>query len=242
MGSMKQQGFTIIELILFLGITGALFAALMLGVNTSIYQQRYRDSVIAYKTLLERQYAEVTYPRNERDNNWTCNSESGVQQQSNGGQARGTSHCVLLGRYIQIKDNGAQIETGNVVGFQPADSTLLNGDIATLSAYAPQLSPIGRQDHEVEWQSVLETIEKRPSAASFLVLRSPLSGLIRTFAWNEPLPANLSSMLTETAATAKIKNCVVQAGNIGMPIQSVTVNASIGSANGIAIQGSDQEC
>lgn len=242
MGNMKQRGFTIIELILFLGITGALFAALMLGVNTSIYQQRYKDSVMAYKSLLEQQYAEVTYPRNERDDKWTCTSESGVQQQPNGGEARGTSNCVLLGRYVQIKNNGSVVETGNVVGFQPADTTLLAGDIATLAAYTPRLSPLGKQDHEVEWQSILKSTEDQPSAASFLVLRSPLSGLIRTFALAEPLPANLNMALTEAAATAKIKNCVVQSGNIGMPLQSVTVSAVIGSANGVTIQGSDEEC
>lgn len=242
MGNTKQQGFTIIELILFLGITGALFAALMLGVNTSIYQQRYKDSVVAYKTLLEQQYAEVTYPRNERDDKWTCSSESGVQLEPNGGEARGTSNCVILGRYIQIKANGTLVETGNVVGFQPIDTTSFTGDVATLAAYSPKLSPIGKQDHEIDWNSVLETTERRPSAAAFLILRSPLSGLIRTFAMVEPLPANLTGILTESTATAKIKNCVVPSGNVGLPTQSITINASIGSANGIVLGGNDEEC
>lgn len=242
MGDQKQQGFTIIELILFLGITGALFAALMLGVNTNIYQQRYKDSVIAYKTLLEQQYSEVTYPRNERDDKWTCSSETGVQQEPNGGEARGTSNCVLLGRYVQIKNNGTEAEVGSVVGIQPIDTTALTGDVATLIAYSPRKSPISRQDRTIDWESVLKTTENQPSTASFLILRSPLSGLVRTFALSEPLPSNLRDALSETTATAKIKNCVVANGTVGLPTQSVTVNASVGSANGIVLKGSDEEC
>lgn len=38
----KERGFTVIELMLFLGVTGALFAALMFGVNASVNQQRYQ--------------------------------------------------------------------------------------------------------------------------------------------------------------------------------------------------------
>lgn len=242
MGSYRQQGFTIIELILFLGITGALFAALMVGVNTNINQQRYKDSVISYKSLLEQQYSEVTYPRNERTDKWTCNNETGVQQEPNGGEARGTSNCVLLGRYIQIKDEGTSVEAGSVVGIQPTDSSALVGDIVTLAAYTPRISPIDKQQYSIDWDSRLETIDKSSSNASFLILRSPISGLIRTFALPEPLPSKLTDALTDVNAQARIKSCVVSNGNVGLPTQSVTVNASIGSANGVLLNGSDEEC
>jgi type II secretory pathway pseudopilin PulG len=237
-----QRGFTIVELILFLGITGALFAALIVGVNSSIGQQRYKESVVSYKALLEDQYSQVIHPQNGRDDKWTCDSTGGVAQAPNGGQARGTTDCVLLGRYIQVKDNGSKIETGDVIGIQPVDSSSLTNDILALAAYEPTISPINSTEDDVQWQSVLQSIDRQPSSASFLILRSPLSGLLRTFALSEPLPARLADAITPAAASLTLKNCIVPNGSIGMPVQSVSVAAPIASANGIVINGVDDQC
>jgi type II secretory pathway pseudopilin PulG len=242
MGNQKQRGFTIIELILFLGITGAMFAALMIGVNTSIAQQRYKESVTSYRALLEQQYAEVSHPRNDRDNKWTCSDDGGVQQAPNGGDARGTSNCVLLGRYIEIKANGTAVETGDVIGVQPLGNVTLTDDIAALIAYTPRLSPITPETRDVEWDSTLQTTAQRPSSASYLILRSPLSGLVRTFVRPEALPTNLVDALTPANSLATIKNCVVPGGAVGQPTQSVSVSAAVASANGIVVNGIDEEC
>ena len=55
----REGGFTVIELMLFLGITGALFAALMVGVSSNIIQQQYKDTVSTYANFLQNQYSEV---------------------------------------------------------------------------------------------------------------------------------------------------------------------------------------
>ena len=243
MSSQKQWGFTLIELILFLGITGALFAGLMVGVNTNINTQRYKESAVSYKTLLEQQFSEVEHPRNTRDGNWTCDAALGVVPNPTAGVPRGTSNCVLLGRYLQVKENGAQTEVGDVVGIDPGESAAsLTGDLSVLRAYAPRLSPIDVESDELAWLSHLESVEHNPSVASFLILRSPLSGSIRIFGMNEPLPDQLLNVLNETTAAAVIKNCVVPSGVVAMPVQSVTVNAPIGSANGIILDGNDEAC
>ena len=39
----KKRGFTMIEVALFLAITGALFAGVTVGVQNSIFQQRYYE-------------------------------------------------------------------------------------------------------------------------------------------------------------------------------------------------------
>ena len=242
MSTQISRGFTIIELILFLGITGALFAALILGVNTSIAQQRYKDSVTSYKALLEQQYSEVDNPRNERDDKWVCTAENGIQS-AQVGEARGTSRCVILGRYVQVKDSGARIETGDVIGIEPLDGLSLTSDIVALAAYAPQLSPVQPQTQEISWQSTLHVPQAGGvSDAGFLILRSPLSGLVRTFATNNHLPADLTDMITVQNSTASIKNCIVSNGPVGLPTQSVTMNAAVASANGIEINGNDSQC
>lgn len=241
MTDQRQHGFTIIELILFLGITGALFASLLFGVNSNINEQRYKDSVAAYASLLQRQYAEVANVRNERDDRWTCTG-SQVEQVADGGDARGTSDCVILGRYVQVQDGGAQIETGAIVGSQPASEAELASDVAALIAYAPRRSPVGVETSPLEWQSRLRTPEREATSAGYLILRSPLSGLVRTFATDEPLPSELHTLLTTEAARKVITSCVVADSRISGAQQSVTVTAAVAGPNGVAINRNDERC
>ncbi|OGL22672.1 hypothetical protein A2707_05165 [Candidatus Saccharibacteria bacterium RIFCSPHIGHO2_01_FULL_45_15] len=242
MTSQKQWGFTIIELMLFLGITGALFAGLLVGVNTNINQQRYKESVVSYQGLLEQQYSRVYNPQNSRQGNETCTAEGGVESVTDSGQARGTSGCVLLGRYVQIKNDGMKIETGDVIGVEPAAASNGISDVDAIAAYAPRKSPINIQEYDVEWQSSLYSASQATSSASFLIIRSPVSGLVRAFGQDEPLPTVLSDMITVGAAGSSIKACVRNAASIGLPTQSVTVNAKIASPSGIQVNGGDTTC
>ena len=55
----KKHGFTLIEVSIFLAVTGALFAAITIGVQNSIYQQRYNDTVQGFVDFLSDLYSEV---------------------------------------------------------------------------------------------------------------------------------------------------------------------------------------
>lgn len=226
---------------LFLGITGALFAALMIGVNVNINQQHYRESVVSYKTLLEGQYSEVINPRSYRkeNDNWTCSVVNGIESVSDP-QTLGTSDCVLLGRYVQVEDGGRQIETGDVVGVEPAGSSTTVGDLAALTNYAPRRSQVNVSRHDVEWQSTLRTYDTGATTGSFLILRAPTSGLLRVFGSSSALPANLSDMITDAAAKSRVEMCVVGDGNVGLPTQSVGVNAAIAGPNGVFVKTIDK--
>lgn len=241
MNSQKQRGFTIIELMLFLGITGALFAALMIGVNVNINQQHYRESVASYKTLLEGQYSEVINPRSYRkeNDNWICSAANGIESVSDP-QTLGTSDCVLLGRYIQIEDGGKQIETGDVVGIEPLGASGTVGDLATLVSYAPRRSQVNTSRHEVEWQSMLQTYDSGAATASYMILRAPTSGLLRVFGSGSALPANLSDMITDATANSRIEMCVMGDGNVGLPTQAVGINAAIAGPNGVYVKTIDK--
>ena len=55
----KKGGFTLIEVSLFLAITGLLFLGVTIGVQNSIFQQRYNDSVQSFVEFLRSAYAKV---------------------------------------------------------------------------------------------------------------------------------------------------------------------------------------
>lgn len=242
MATVGIRGFTVIELMLFLGITGMLFAALMVGANNTIIQQRYKESVIDYAALLQDQYSEVLNTRNDRPNNWSC-ANSIVNSEAVDGEFRGTSPCVLLGKAIEITEEGRKIETTSVVGYYvQAGDEEPQGDIEILDAYIPRAPEnFDTKVSEMGWGTNLTTHEGENSTASFLILRSPTSGLIRVFARDEPLPFDLTEMISPESAVNVITNCV--SGDSGLlPTQSVTVDARIAGPNGIIINGVDESC
>lgn len=240
MASVSSRGFTVIELMLFVAISGALFAALMIGVNSNITQQRYRDSVLSYGSFLQNQYSDVLNTRNERTDQWKC-AGGNVVPQPNAGDPRGTSQCVILGRAISITNNGSGYKTSAVIGVEPAQQST-EGDLETLAAYNPILSDsFDATSGTIDWESSLATPQRQPSMASFLILRSPASGLIRVFASNSPLPANLSTAITAATATTPVTNCIE--GQTGLlPVESITVDPKIAGPTGIVVKENDTSC
>ena len=62
----KRKGFTIVEVTLFLAISGALLAGLLAGSVSSIKRHRYNDSVNDFVEFLRRTYSEAINVQNER--------------------------------------------------------------------------------------------------------------------------------------------------------------------------------
>ena len=60
----SKLGFTLIEVALFLAVTGALFVSIAVGVQQSIYQQRQNDAVNSFIEFLRSAYAGVTNVQN----------------------------------------------------------------------------------------------------------------------------------------------------------------------------------
>ena len=90
----KQKGFTIIEVILFVAISGLLTSMLMVGVSMSINRQQYRDSVQSYAGFLRNEYSKVVNVENERSKG-TCPIEGSDGRAET---LRGQSDCVIVGR------------------------------------------------------------------------------------------------------------------------------------------------
>ena len=55
-----KKGFTLIEVSLFIAITGLLFVTIIVGTQNSIWQQKYNDSTQNFANFLKNIYAEVS--------------------------------------------------------------------------------------------------------------------------------------------------------------------------------------
>lgn len=63
----KRFGFTLIEVALFLAISGLLFVGIIAGTQNSIWNQRFHDSVQSYAEFLRSIYSQVSNPQSVGD-------------------------------------------------------------------------------------------------------------------------------------------------------------------------------
>lgn len=244
------RGFTIIEVMLFLAITGALFAALMIGVNTGITQQRYLDSVRSYKALIQNEYSEVASTRNEDIEDWKCDDGQKAVEQATPRGTRGASQCVILGRAIQIIDSGKKVVTESVTGYNINGTDEDRDDITAIKSYLPKLGRFDERATELDWGAYLTPVPPRAgspaSTAVILILRSPSTGLIRVFTSPDQVGngTDLSSYIDQINASeaAVVKNCII--GDSGLlPKQMISIDPRIASPDAVTTDGGEnQEC
>lgn len=240
MSGKKSSGFTVIEVVLFLGITGLLATLIFVGTGNSINIQRYRDSVTSLKSILQQQYSEVT---NVGNNHSATENACG----GGGGVSRGQSDCVILGRYITNMDpNNIVVKT--VVGTENSD--VATDDKDSLHKYTATLSTIlgTEQKYKLPWDTSMKRIGNPLVDKNFslLIVRSPLTGSILTFiddtAKNKPL---LDLVDLPNSLTSPLKLCVNPNYLFSGKKMMIRVAANASSASGVEVLGdgaSDNEC
>jgi len=237
MKSFKNDGFTIIETMLFLGISGLLIMGILVGTGTSINIQRYRDSVVSLKSVIQQQFNEVANPINARSNNVQCSS-SGV---SAGNLSRGQTNCVLLGKYIK-KDAGSanQLTIKNVIGYyddqlQPPAGT----DIEVLQDYSVKVIDDGVETYELEWGASIIS----PSEFYVLIVKSPESGLMKTFTTTSQLSdSNVASIINQINLDNDLNICVNSNGMFTGSHVSVYLGRRASNASSVETRGDNSGC
>ena len=211
MGKHFTRGFTIIETMLVLAITGVLIAGLLVGVGSSVSAQRYKDAVANLKSVLQDQYSEVTNVSNGRDGNWKCDANANTAV-VNGGTPAGQSDCVLLGKYISIV--GSDVTSAVVIGYIPPNlQPTGTSDIEAIKdSYKLGISSDSVVKTSLEWGAQIAWPSSgggsknptTPRSIAILVVRSPNSGTTYTFSSDNVndidavSDATLKSMLVES--------------------------------------------
>jgi type II secretory pathway pseudopilin PulG len=195
----NKAGFTIIETMLFLAITGLLVVGILAGTGTSINIQRYHDSVSSFKAVLQQQYADVATVQNgERSDGLSCDSAAILG--TSGSLSRGQTDCVVMGRYLTIDSQAVAVST--VIG-HPKTSGSYDSDIAELKDYNLAVLPASTENSTLEWNAQIawpvagdgaHPTDSTPRAISLLIVRSPTSGLIYTFS-NDSITVPLAGMI-----------------------------------------------
>lgn len=233
----SSRGFTVIEVVLFLGITGLLAMMTFIGTGSSINVQRYRDSVMSLKSFLQQQYSDVANIENYHGS--SDSACSGITAAS-----RGQSDCVILGRYIANNGlNGLVVK--NVVGI---DNSIDASNIKdSLHNFNTSLSSVSSSDgdYKLTWGAELNKVSGPNFTTNFavLIIRSPLSGAITTFISQEnPSPSSntlnpLEIVDISGSLTTPLKLCINSNGLFSGKKMMVYIAANSSSGNGVQLLG-----
>lgn len=138
-GGKSQKGFTIIEVMLFLAISGFLFVGIAAGAGANIARQRYQTSVQDLTEFLRAQYSAVANTQvslratTNEEKIFCANTVMDLVDQANwqwkGGstgidgtalkekdQARGRTDCLIYGKVVIFDDTLAQVASYDLLG------------------------------------------------------------------------------------------------------------------------------
>jgi len=231
MSNHKLAGFTIIETVLFLGISSFLVVALIVGTGASINTQRYMDAVETFKSVLQQQYSDLSSVQNSRNDNWSCGSNALPTTTGAVKDNRGQSDCILVGKYMRIENDKMAMYT--VIGHPKNTMTIESNDIKSLKEnYVLNISKTETDASTLEWgtQIAYPATESgksysrpaTPRKLGILIVRSPDSGQVYTFTSEDdgvPLVASIT-------ATTLADMLVTGNGTPGQGEQLICINSN----------------
>lgn len=229
-----KRGFTLVEVALFLAVSGLLFLGVTAGVQTSIYQQRRTDAVQNFMEFLRGVYGEVT----------------NVQNTATGG---GRSSQVLYGRLVTFGEkydlagnetDGREIFVYSVVGKASNGGT--GGATSMLSSMKANIVAEETDgsyklagftnSYTPKWSAQIDgTTRDTPMEGMLLIVRHPTSGTVFTFFTNKLIQVNQLMMPENDGANQVMSGFSDLLNEYAFKIEQVDfcVNTDVGNTNAL---------
>ncbi len=176
----NKHGFTMIEVALFLVITGALFVGIAVGTQNSIFQQRYNDAVQNFAEFLRSAYAQTMNVQSEGD---------GRSDMAIYGKLVSFGETVdLAGNDIKNTDavysynvigKVGEMSSGNVLELLSEDQL----DANVVVKKDDKFQSVGLvEDYRPRWSAAIQNTDDSSSfKGALLIVRHPSSGTVYTF-------------------------------------------------------------
>ena len=137
----KGAGFTIVEVMIFLGISALLILVALVGTGTTARYSRFSSSINTTHSFLQRQYEEIRNGVNVRGSAITSDCIDDVVGLSSG-------DCLLLGRTITFDDADSDVTIKDIVSGKEPDSSA-----STLADYfdSAEVSELNERTYTMAW-------------------------------------------------------------------------------------------
>ncbi|HMQ96096.1 MAG TPA: prepilin-type N-terminal cleavage/methylation domain-containing protein [Candidatus Saccharibacteria bacterium] len=234
-----DKGFTIIEVMLFLAISGLMMTGVLVIVSGSIERQRYNDVVYSTIDYLKGQYNSTANTHNNRSSDITCSG--GKVQQVSVGTSRGTSDCYIAGRII--RSDGSTLVSRPIL----AQKDITSPDISSATTEKGVLGHMGLlvdslTDEEL-YRMGYETHLTKPGDAgtklpfSMVVVRIPTSNLLRTFLKTGSNAYTVQEIIDESADSVL---CVASQGLIRSGNNGISISTGVSGATAVEFAETEQ--
>lgn len=242
MNRVRTAGFTIIEVMLFLAVTGALTVGILASSQLAINEQRYRDTLTGVQSKLQQQYNQASHVINFRDDD----SEIGDCDGN-----RGASNCVVVGRLVRVGQ--AELIITPLVARPSTDVSPVNGipdsledstpddydTEALFGLYSYYSAEELTETYAVPWSGEIEIEDDRE--VRILILRSPQTGLLHTY----NAEANADDTVNYTTligSSSELKLCIPRGGLGNSRDLGVLVRANAASAAAVELTTDSTPC
>ena len=218
-----SAGFTILEVILFLAISGMLLLGAFIGMRSGILNTQFNDTTDSTRSYLQKQYLEVATGVNSRSSDLMCNPSNGAIVHDPSASANpGASSCVVLGRLFQFSSGGSEITSRYLSSKIVPDI----GSISDIEAFGPggyqvvisnDSVPQLRGKFELPWTAMIKTAKRYNSVSlgtidvqSLAIMRSPVSErmMIYAFPMHNPVAAEFANANNLLANNNSLRICL----------------------------------
>lgn len=226
MGTQRQVGYTIVEVTLFMAISGLLLMIAFVGTANTIRTFRFTDSGRSLTAYVQKQYDNVLNGINTRTTPLAC--ENGVVG-SGAAKNPGTGNCLLMGKVLLFSQNSSVIKTYDVVGTEPTNVDYGRTDEQLISDFNPKIvTTVGSGTYDIAWGAYVSGTKRSDgqSANALALVRSPRSTRIVPYTYREveAVPTiDLTTVVNPAAGNAsKVTNyCIKNADGLGAPAKLV---------------------
>lgn len=222
----NKAGFTIVETMLFLAVSGFVVVGVIVGTSSSIARQRYQDSVQDFAEFLRKTYSEVINVQNSRTNNTNniCTIDSIIKNPTlsldvNPENFPGKSDCAIYGKMLVVKDHKIRSYTLLGKAINSTDKTAINLstpeaikelgiDALTIQKNSDNTCSYktinSKPAYRPQWDAKIQnTMDQSSFSGTILILRSPLSGAVHTFNLKDNISFDLDELEKENLDCAK---------------------------------------
>jgi len=138
-GGKKTRGFTILETLIVLAVTGGLFVAIAATLSGRQQRTQFSQAVQEIQSQIQEVVNEVSSGYFPSSNNFKCVATLGGPSISSGSVGQGSNEgCIFLGKAIQFRVNGTDPEQFKIYTIAGLQRTTTGDEVTTLAEAMPK--------------------------------------------------------------------------------------------------------